>query len=53
MAGRICHYIRIFNYMACDPKCAEACMHMVTKGRPAFCVAWPPEKMKDWKAKFR
>jgi 2,4-dienoyl-CoA reductase (NADPH2) len=38
--------------IACDPKCGEACMHMVMKGRPAFCVAWPPEKMKVWKAKF-
>jgi 2,4-dienoyl-CoA reductase (NADPH2) len=38
--------------IACDPKCGEACMHMVMKGRPAFCVAWPPEKMKAWKAKF-
>jgi len=38
--------------IACDPKCGEACMHMVMKGRPAFCVAWPPEKMKTWKAKF-
>jgi len=39
--------------IACDPKCGEACMHMVMKGRPAYCVAWPPEKMKAWKAKFR
>jgi NADPH2 dehydrogenase len=39
--------------IACDPKCGEACMHMVMKGRPAFCVAWPPEKMKAWRAKFR
>lgn len=22
------------------------------KGHPAFCVAWPAEKMKEWKAKF-
>ncbi len=28
-------------------------MHMVMKGRPAFCEAWPSEKMKAWKAKFR
>jgi 2,4-dienoyl-CoA reductase (NADPH2) len=25
---------------------------MVMKGRPAFCAAWPAEKMKAWKAKF-
>ena len=36
----------------CDPDCGEACMHMVMKGRPAFCVAWPPDKMKQWKARF-
>ena len=39
----------------CDPDCPEggACMQMVMKGRPAFCVAWPAEKMKEWKAKRR
>lgn len=38
----------------CDPDCVDggACMQMVMKGRPAFCVAWPAEKMKAWKAKF-
>ena len=36
----------------CNPDCGDACMHMVMKGRPAFCVAWPAEKMKAWKAKF-
>ena len=36
----------------CSPDCGEACMQMVMKGRPAFCVAWPAEKMKRWKAKF-
>ena len=36
----------------CSPDCGEACMRMVMKGRPAFCVAWPAEKMKLWKAKF-
>lgn len=38
----------------CDPDCVDggACMQMVMKGRPAFCVAWPAEKMKTWKAKF-
>ena len=28
-------------------------MHLVMKGRPAFCMAGFPEKMKAWKAKFR
>jgi len=36
----------------CDPDCGDACMQMVMKGRPAFCVAWSAEKMKRWKAKF-
>jgi len=36
----------------CNPDCGDACMHMVMKGRPAFCVAWPTGKMKAWKAKF-
>ena len=36
----------------CNPDCGDACMHMVMKGRPAFCVAWPAGKMKAWKAKF-
>jgi 2,4-dienoyl-CoA reductase (NADPH2) len=36
----------------CNPDCGDACMHMVMKGRPAFCVAWSPEKMKRWKARF-
>ncbi|MEJ2038646.1 MAG: NADH:flavin oxidoreductase [Desulfosarcinaceae bacterium] len=36
----------------CSPECGEACMQMVSKGRPAFCVSWPAEKMKAWKAKF-
>ena len=36
----------------CDPECDDACMQMVMKGKPAFCVRWPAEKMKTWKAKF-
>ena len=36
----------------CNPDCGDACMQMVMKGRPAFCVAWPAEKMKQWKTKF-
>lgn len=36
----------------CNPDCGEACMQMVTRGRPAFCVQWPPEKMKTWKNMF-
>jgi NADPH2 dehydrogenase len=36
----------------CNPDCGDACMQMVMKGRPAFCVAWPAAKMKQWKEKF-
>ncbi len=36
----------------CSPDCGDACIQMVMKGRPAFCTAWPAEKMKKWKAKF-
>ena len=36
----------------CNPECGDACMHMVMKGRPAYCVAWQAKKMKAWKAKF-
>jgi 2,4-dienoyl-CoA reductase (NADPH2) len=36
----------------CNLDCGEACMHMVMRGRPAFCVAWLSEKMKRWKGKF-
>ena len=37
----------------CNPDCGDACMQMVVKGRPAFCVAWPADKMKLWKAKMK
>jgi 2,4-dienoyl-CoA reductase (NADPH2) len=36
----------------CNPECGDACMQMVMKGKPAFCVEWPAGKMKEWKAKF-
>jgi 2,4-dienoyl-CoA reductase (NADPH2) len=42
--GDICH---------CNPDCGDACMHMVMKGKPAFCVAWTAKKMKAWKAKYK
>ena len=40
------------DIIQCDPECPDACTQMVTKGRPAFCVQWPPEKIKEWKAKY-
>lgn len=35
----------------CDPEC-DTCMQLVMKGKPAFCVRWPHEKMRAWKDKF-
>jgi NADPH2 dehydrogenase len=35
----------------CDPDC-DTCMQLVMRGKPAFCVRWPVEKMRSWKAKF-
>jgi 2,4-dienoyl-CoA reductase (NADPH2) len=40
------------DILHCDPECGDACIQMVMKNRPAFCVQWPPEKIKTWKAKF-
>lgn len=36
----------------CNPDCGDACMQMVMMGRPALCAKWPPEKLKQWKAKI-
>ena len=35
----------------CDPEC-DTCTQLVMKGKPAFCVQWPHEKMRVWKEKF-
>jgi 2,4-dienoyl-CoA reductase (NADPH2) len=35
----------------CDPEC-DTCTQLVIKGKPAFCVRWPHEKMRSWKEKF-
>ena len=40
------------DILHCTPDCGDACMQMVMKGKPAFCVRWPVEKMKAWKTKF-
>ena len=40
------------DILHCNPDCGDACMQMIIKGRPAFCVAWPAEKIKEWKAKI-
>jgi NADPH2 dehydrogenase len=36
----------------CDPEC-DACMKLVMKGKPAFCVRWPHEKMRVMKDMFQ
>ncbi len=36
----------------CDPECRDACVKMVMKGKPAFCVNWPKDKRDAWKAGF-
>jgi 2,4-dienoyl-CoA reductase (NADPH2) len=35
----------------CAAEC-DTCMQLVLRGRPAFCVRWPHEMMRSWKAKF-
>jgi NADPH2 dehydrogenase len=35
----------------CDPDC-DTCMQLVMRGKPAFCVRWPVEEMRSWKAKY-
>jgi 2,4-dienoyl-CoA reductase (NADPH2) len=35
----------------CDPEC-DTCTQLVIKGKPAFCVRWPHQKMRAWKDKF-
>lgn len=39
------------DILHCDPEC-DTCMQLVMKGKPAFCVRWPHEKMRVWKDKF-
>ena len=48
------HDGREADIIHCNPDCVDggACMQMLMKGRPAFCVEWPAEKMTEWKAKF-
>jgi NADPH2 dehydrogenase len=33
----------------CRPDCGDTCMKLVMKRKPAFCVKWPHDKMKNWK----
>lgn len=36
----------------CDPECGDICMKLVSKGKPAYCVQWPPEKTRRFKDMF-
>jgi NADPH2 dehydrogenase len=36
----------------CHPDCDETCTKLVTKGKSAFCVRWPHEKLQEWKDKM-
>ena len=36
----------------CDPDCGDACTKLVTKGKAAFCVRWPHDKLQEWKGKM-
>ncbi len=38
------------DILQCDS--CNACMKMVMKGKPAFCVRWPVDKQKLWRGKF-
>lgn len=42
---------REHEILHCDPEC-DTCTQLVMKGKPAFCVRWPHEKMRAWKDKF-
>ena len=36
--------------LQCDS--CNACMKILMKGKPAFCVRWPIEKQRTWREKF-
>ena len=36
----------------CDPEGDDTCTKLVMKGKPAFCVRWPHDKLRAWKARF-
>jgi 2,4-dienoyl-CoA reductase-like NADH-dependent reductase (Old Yellow Enzyme family) len=35
----------------CSPDCDDTCTKLVTKGKVAFCVRWPHDKLQEWKDK--
>ena len=36
----------------CNPEGDDTCTKLVMKGKPAFCVRWPHDKLRAWKARF-
>ena len=36
----------------CDPSCKDACMRLVMKGKPAFCMQWDREKIERFRKSF-
>jgi NADPH2 dehydrogenase len=36
----------------CSPDCGDTCTKLVMKKKAAFCVKWPHDKMKNWKARI-
>ncbi len=36
----------------CHPDCDDTCTKLVTKGKTAFCVRWPHEKLQEWKTRM-
>jgi 2,4-dienoyl-CoA reductase (NADPH2) len=43
---------REHEIVRCNPDGDNTCMKLVMKGKPAFCVQWSKDKLKEWKAKF-
>jgi NADPH2 dehydrogenase len=37
----------------CNPRGDDTCTKLVMKGKPAFCVQWPREKIERWKEKMK
>jgi 2,4-dienoyl-CoA reductase (NADPH2) len=35
----------------CAPDCDDTCTKLMTKGKVAFCVRWPHDKLQEWKGR--
>jgi len=36
----------------CHTDCDETCTKLITRGKSAFCVRWPHDKLQEWKGKM-